>query len=185
MTFRQVAFALLLLTAGGAPGRGLAQTPADHPASFAGSITELPALGTLGPPRALYVAAYSSIRLGSGRGQLNFATTLGIHNTSQDRPLVLLRADYFDTSGTLIHRYVTDPIAIKPLGSVEAFVPVEDTRGGTGANFVVEWAAGGPVSEPLVEAVMIGSLGTQGYSLVSRGKPVEAGGSPSENRTHR
>jgi hypothetical protein len=126
------------------------------------------------------VAAYSSIRLGSGRGQLNFATTLGIHNTSQDRPLVLLRADYFDTSGTLIHRYVTDPIAIKPLGSVEAFVPVEDTRGGTGANFVVEWAAGGPVSEPLVEAVMIGSLGTQGYSLVSRGKPVEAGGSPSE-----
>jgi hypothetical protein len=73
------------------------------------------------------------------------------------------------TSGTLVHRYVPEPIAVRPLGSVEAFVPAEDTRGGTGANFVVEWAAEQPMPTPLIEAVMIGVTGTQGYSFVSRG----------------
>src|SRR4029077_4579502 len=56
--------------------------------------------------------------------------------------------------------------------SVESFVPAEDTRGGTGANFVVEWAASGQITEPLIEAVMIGTTGTQGYSFTSRGKTM-------------
>jgi len=76
----------------------------------------------------------------------------------------------FGTSGSLIRSYAPDPLVVRPLGTVEAFVPVEDTRGGSGANFIVEWAGEGPTTEPLIEAVMIGSSGTQGYSFVSRGK---------------
>ena len=91
----------------------------------------------------VYVAAYSTVRLGGGKGKVDLATTLTIHNTSEKSPLILLRADYFDTAGNLLHHYLPSPIAIRPLGSVETFVPAEDTRGGTGANFVVEWAAEG------------------------------------------
>jgi hypothetical protein len=153
-------------------GTALAQTPADHPASFRGSLVEPPSTHRLSIRQTVYVAAYSSIRLGSGRGKVDLATTLSIHNTSEEAVLVLLRADYFDTSGDLIHRYATEPIAVRPLGSVEAFVPAEDTRGGTGANFVMEWAAEQPIPTPLVEAVMMGLTGTQGYSFVSRGIPA-------------
>jgi hypothetical protein len=61
-------------------------------------------------------------------------------------------------------------VALKPLGTIEMFVANEDLRGGTGANFVVDWAADGPMSEPVVEAVMIGVLGTTSYSFVSQGR---------------
>jgi len=122
--------------------------------------------------QAVYVPAYSSIRLGSGKGKVDLATTLSIHNTSERTALIVLRADYFDTSGNLIRSYAPEPLVVRPFGTVEAFVPVEDTRGGSGANFIVEWAAEGSTVEPLIEAVMVGSSGTQGYSFVSRGKPA-------------
>ena len=148
-----------------------AQTAADHPASFTGSLAE-PSLEKMAIRHTVYVAAYSTIRLGSGKGKVDLATTLSIHNTSEERPLILLRVDYFGTTGNLLHRYLPSPIAIRPFGSVETFVPAEDTRGGTGANFVVEWAANGQITEPLIEAVMVGTLGAQGFSFTSRGKTM-------------
>ena len=149
-----------------------AQTAADSPAAFTGAITELPSLQILRTRHTVYVAAYSTLRLASGKQKVNLATTLVIHNTSEKTPLILLRIDYFDTAGKLLHRYLPDPVAIRPLGSAETFVPAEDTRGGTGANFVVEWAADGQITEPLIEAVMVGTIGTSGYSFTSRGKPM-------------
>ena len=138
-----------------------AQTAADSPAAFTGSLTELPSVERLRIRHSVYVAAYSTIRLASGKGKVDLATTLTIHNTSEKSPLILLRVDYFGTAGNLLHRYLAGPIAIRPLGSVETFVPAEDTRGGTGANFVVEWAADGQITEPLIEAVMVGTIGAQ------------------------
>ena len=149
-----------------------AQTAADHPAAFTGSLAELPSLERLRIRHSVYVAAYSTVRLGGGKGKVDLATTLIVHNTSEKSPLVLLRVDYFGTAGNLLHRYLAGPIAIRPLGSEETFVPAEDTRGGTGANFVVEWAAEGEITEPLIEAVMVGTLGAQGFSFTSRGKTM-------------
>ena len=120
----------------------------------------------------MYVAAYSTIKLASGKGKVNLATTLIIHNTSEKIPLILLRLDYFDTAGNLIQNYLTKPVAIRPLGSVQTFVPAEDTRGGTGANFIVEWAADGQIADPLIEAIMVGTRGAQGFSFTSRGKTM-------------
>jgi hypothetical protein len=148
-----------------------AQTPADYPAAFTNSLVP-PSLERVAIRRTVYVAAYSTVRLGSGKGKVDLATTLSIHNTSEELPLNLLRIDYFDTAGNLLHRYVPNPIAIRPFGSVQAFVPAEDTRGGTGANFVVEWSATGLITEPIIEAVMVGALGAQGFSFISSGKTM-------------
>ena len=41
-----------------------------------------------------------------------------------------------------------------------------------GANFIVEWSAEGLITDPLIEAVMVGSLGAQGFAFTSRGKPM-------------
>jgi hypothetical protein len=149
-----------------------AQTKADPQAAFTAPLTEVPALKSLRTRQTVYVAAYSTVRLGAGKGKVDLATTLTVNNTSETKPLILLRIDYFGTAGNLLHSYLAAPIAIRPLGSAETFVPAEDTRGGTGANFIVEWAADGQITEPLIEAVMIGTTGTQGYSFTSRGKTM-------------
>jgi hypothetical protein len=120
--------------------------------------------------RTVYVPAYPAIRIMSGRSRIDLATTLSIHNTSRDKSLLLERVDYHDTDGELIQGYLEEPVALKPLGTIEMFVAGEDRRGGTGANFVVDWAADGPISEPVIEAVMIGTQGNATYSFVSPGR---------------
>jgi hypothetical protein len=122
--------------------------------------------------RTVYVPAYSGIRVMSGRTRIDLATTLSIHNTSRDKPLILERVDYHNTEGELVQAHLEKPVALKPLGTIEIFVANADLRGGTGANFVVDWAADGVISEPVVEAVLIGVLGTTSYSFVSQGRPT-------------
>ena len=63
-------------------------------------------------------------------------------------------------------------MALKPLGTIEIFVADEDRRTGMGTNFVIDWAADGPISEPVVEVVMIGTQGNATYSFVSQGRPA-------------
>jgi hypothetical protein len=120
----------------------------------------------------IYVPAYSAIRAGSGRGRIELAATLSIHNTSREKPLLLERIDYHSTEGELVQDHLDRPVALKPLGTIEVFVANADLRGGTGANFLVDWAADGPISEPAVEAVMIGVQGTTSYSFVSQGRAI-------------
>jgi hypothetical protein len=122
--------------------------------------------------RTMYVPAYSTIRIMSGRSRVDLATTLSIHNTSRDKPLLLERVDYHNTDGGLIQTYLDEPVALKPLGAIEMFVAGEDRRAGMGANFVIDWAADGPISEPVIEAVMIGTQGNATYSFVSQGRPT-------------
>jgi len=148
-----------------------AQTADDYPTSFTGSLVE-PSLERVAIKGTVYVAAYSTVRSGAGKGKVDLATTLSIHNISTERPLNILRVDYFDTAGNLLHRYLSKPIGIRPFGTVEVFVPAEHTRGGTGANFVVEWTANARVPEPLIETVMIGSAGAQGIAFTSRGTNI-------------
>jgi hypothetical protein len=64
------------------------------------------------------------------------------------------------------------PIAVRPYGTVEVFIAADDVRGGTGANFLVGWAAPRPIAEPVIEAVMIGSVGTSGFSFATQGRGV-------------
>lgn len=147
---------------------------------FGSSLTEV----ALEVPRTVrgtvYVPAYASIRAGDGRSRIDLATTLSIHNTSRDRPLILERADYHNTEGELVQAYLAGPVALKPFGTVEMFVPRDDLRGGTGANFVVEWAAEGATSEPVIETVMMGSMGATSYSFVSQGRSVRMASSIDE-----
>ena len=68
--------------------------------------------------RTVYVPAYSTIRIMSGRSRVDLATTLSIHNTSRDKPLLLERIDYHNTDGGLIQAYLDEPVALKPLGTI-------------------------------------------------------------------
>jgi hypothetical protein len=151
-------------------GPALAQS-ADPLAGFRSSLVEVPDV-TRPVAGAIYTPAYASIRAGSGRAGLKLAATLSVHNTSEILPLVLERVDYFDTAGTLVQAYLSRPVAVRPFATVEFYIPEDDVRGGSGASFVVRWSAQVPIAEPMVEAVMIGTLGNLSYSFVSQGRPV-------------
>ena len=56
--------------------------------------------------------------------------------------------------------------------TIEVFIPATDVRGGTGANFVVDWAATGEIAEPAVEALMVGGIGAGHYAFISQGRPI-------------
>jgi hypothetical protein len=140
--------------------------------AFAGSLTAMPS-ENLGVSGAFYVPAYSSISMSQGKLRVDFSVTLSIHNASETRPLVLRRLAYFDTGGKMVENYLKAPVALKPFSTIEVFVPTTDVRGGTGANFVVDWAATGEIAEPVVEALMIGGLGSGHYAFISQGRPVK------------
>ena len=60
------------------------------------------------------------------------------------------------------------------MSSKDFVIPESDLSGGTGANFIVKWETQNKISAPVIEAVMIGSIGTKAFSFTSRGKEIEA-----------
>jgi hypothetical protein len=155
-------------------GAAALSPPIDFRTQFKDSITEMPELDGLTAKGIIYVPAYSRV-YGATSGAnklLELSTTLRIDNTSATKPLVLERIEYYDTHGKLVQSYIKDPIALRPFGTIEIVIPAEDDRGGVSANFIVTWAGAGPIAEPLVEAVMIGSQENTSYSFVSPGRPI-------------
>jgi hypothetical protein len=152
-----------------------AQTAPGIEQTFSGSLTAMPS-EILGVSGAFYVPVYSSVSISQGKVRADFSVTLSIHNASETRPLVLRRIAYFDTNGKMVENYLKAPVALKPFSTVEVFVPTTDVRGGTGANFVVDWAATGEIAEPVVEALMFGGLGSGHYAFISQGRPLKVVG---------
>lgn len=108
--------------------------------------------------RSLYLAIYSHLYHGDLDGRGNPSQTLlsahvSIRNTDARSTIKVVSARYYDTEGRLVKDYVPAPRTIKPLGTLELFVPHTDVSGGSGANFIIEWKADGPVNPPLAEAL--------------------------------
>jgi hypothetical protein len=140
--------------------------------TFANSLTAVPN-ENLAVSGAFYVPVYSSVSMSQGKLRADFAVTLSIHNASENKPLVLKRIAYFDTAGKLVESHLRVPIALKPFATIEVLIASADVRGGTGANFVVDWAATGEIATPVVEALMVGSVGAGHYAFISQGRPIK------------
>jgi hypothetical protein len=124
----------------------------------------------------IYVPIYSSIFYEDGRRTLELAATLSVHNVDPDRPLTLARADYYDTSGTLIKKYVDKPMTLKPLETKNIVIERSNTAGGPGANFLVAWESADEVSSPLIEAVMVNTASNLGIAFTTTGRVVRRSG---------
>ena len=81
----------------------------------------------------------------------------------------ILNADYYNTRGDNIRKYLKIPIYLKPLETAEIIIAEQDIEGGSGANFVFDWAIKNVKNPPLFEAVMISTSGQQGLSFSTRG----------------
>jgi hypothetical protein len=139
--------------------------------NFTASLTAMPT-ENLAVSGAFYVPVYSSVSMSQGKLRADFSVTLSVHNASETRPLVLKRIAYFDTSGKMVESYLKSPVALKPFATIEVFIAATDVRGGTGANFMVDWAATGEIAEPAVEALMVGGVGAGHYAFISQGRSI-------------
>ncbi len=101
---------------------------------------------------------------------MNLSATLSIRNTDLTNSIIITSVRYYDSDGKLIRQDIKSPVELKPLASTDFFIAADDTSGGSGANFIVEWVAEKTVYEPVIEAIMISTSSSQGISFVSPAK---------------
>ena len=125
--------------------------------------------------QTVYVPVYSHIFADDRYRDRPFllTATLSVRNTDPERPFTLRRVDYYDSEGALLQRYLQAPITLAPLASTHYIVPESEAKGGAGAKFLIEWQAPAAVSEPIIEAVMIGTKLQQGISFISTGRAIK------------
>jgi hypothetical protein len=102
----------------------------------------------------------------------DLTSTVSIRNISLSDTVYILTADYYNTIGENIRQYIQKPIYLKPLETLEIIIEEQDFEGGSGANFVFEWAKAKKKNPPLFEAVMISTYGQQGLSFTTRGVEI-------------
>ena len=120
----------------------------------------------------VYVPAYSHIYAKGGKPFL-LETTLSIRNSDPNEDITIASVRYYDTDGNLIKDYLKKPMLINPLATVEFLVAQKEIEGGSGANFIVEWASDTKVNQPVIEAVMIGIEGQTSISFVRTGIAID------------
>lgn len=108
---------------------------------------------------SVYIPIYSSIYVLSGERKQSLTATLSVRNTSEKDTLYVKNVDYYDSQGKLVKKYTNKPIYVTPLQTIEFIVDHEQDKGGTGANFIVNWGARATKMKPIIQAVMVGHHG--------------------------
>lgn len=116
-----------------------------------------------------YLSVYSEIYQFSDRQTYDLTATISMRNISSVDTVFIMKADYYNTHGDLIRSYIQKPVYIKPMETIEVVIGQEDKEGGTGANFIFDWAVKENTHEPIFEAVMISTSGQQGLSFTTQG----------------
>ena len=119
-----------------------------------------------------YLPVYSHIYHIQEHKAFDLTITISIRNISATDSIYILNADYYNTKGDKIRQYLEKPAYISPMETVEIIIAEKDKEGGSGANFVFDWAVKNPKNPPLIEAVMISTLDQQGISFTTRAVQV-------------
>lgn len=157
---------LILLTACTAPEKPI------EPATQLKAITLDNTVKIIGG-QTVYVPIYSRIYVRERDRTMELNSTLSIRNTDLIQPIIIASVNYYDSNGKLVRKFLKQPIELPRLASTNFIVSQEDTSGGSGASFVVEWVTQKQTSVPVIEAVMINADGNQGISLISPGRVIK------------
>ncbi len=120
-----------------------------------------------------YLSVYSQIYSQSEHKTHDLTATVSLRNVNTDDTIYINKAEYFNTNGSSIRTYFDQTIFIAPMETVEIVIDENDQEGGTGANFLFEWAIVPNSDEPFFEAIMISTSGQQGLSFTTQGKRIK------------
>jgi Protein of unknown function (DUF3124) len=124
--------------------------------------------------QSIYVPIYPYVFTADNAEPLNLAATLYVRNTDPSHSIIVTKVSYYHSGGKSLRDYLTGPIKLDSRASVDFFVKESDLSGGPSPSFVVEWASTETASDPVVEAVMIGTSGTQGISFTCPGRVIRS-----------
>ena len=119
----------------------------------------------------IYVPIYSDIYISKLDQKSLLSATLSIRNTSPADSLFVSTIDYYNTGGDLVKSFITHPIGLAPMATVNYVIEKEDTSGGSGANFIVKLNSDKDI-KPLIQAIMIGENGNKGFSFSTDGYSI-------------
>jgi hypothetical protein len=102
-----------------------------------------------------YLSTYSQIYSYTEHSTHDLTSTISMRNTSSVDSIYIISAKYFDTHGELIRTYFKKTIYITPLETIAIVIDELDKTGGTGANFIFDWAIKPTTTQPIFEGVML------------------------------
>lgn len=103
------------------------------------------------------------------------SATLSIRNTNFKKSSYINRIDYYSTDGELIKSYLTSPIKLPAMATLNYIVEKEEDKGGSGAKFIIEVEGVDDTVKPVIEAVMIGNFSNKSFAFSTQGVPVLEG----------
>lgn len=119
-----------------------------------------------------YVPIYSDIYTDRDNRKVLLSATLSVRNTTLKKSLYINKIDYYGTDGTFIKSYLTKPIELPAMATLNYIVEKEEDKGGSGANFIIEVEGIDETVKPVIEAVMIGNFSNKGFAFSTEGTPV-------------
>jgi hypothetical protein len=117
----------------------------------------------------IFVPGYALVR---GPGTVNLTTTLTIHNSDFKIPIIVTSVRCYDHTGKMIRDFIEESHSLEAMGSAEFILRPADSGANSAVNLIVDWKAEQLVNEPVVEAVMVGNLGTHGFAFVNSGRVI-------------
>ncbi len=120
-----------------------------------------------------YLSVYSQIYSRSESRTHDLTATVSLRNTGLTDSIYILKANYYNTKGDLIRTYFNSPEFIGPMETIQIVINEVDNEGGTGANFIFDWAVKANANDPLFDAVMISTSGQQGISFTAQGVRIQ------------
>jgi hypothetical protein len=122
--------------------------------------------------QTVYVPLYNAVRIGAQGSPFPLASTLCIRNADTVHSLTVLAVDYHGSDGKPLRRFLGAPMQLAPLAATDFFIKSTDMSGGLYPSFIVRWKSAAEVSEPVIEAVIVGDRSGQGISFISKGRII-------------
>jgi hypothetical protein len=125
--------------------------------------------------QTVYIPSYANVISGPPLYMVvPLRANLVIHNTDPSQAISIDRIDEYDTEGKKVSGYLTAPVILNPLGAMRVVVKESKKEAeGLGANFIIQWHAEQKVNEPIIDCLIIGSLGAQGFSFTTQGRIIK------------
>ena len=119
-----------------------------------------------------YLSIYSQIYSISQHKKYNLTAMASLRNTSITDTIYLYKANYYGTHGELLKTYIKKPVYLLPMETLDIVINEIDVSGGTGSNFIFDWKTPKDCPEPIFEAVMSSTVGSQGLSFTTQAKRI-------------
>lgn len=120
----------------------------------------------------IIVPAYSSVVYGNKEREINLATTLVIRNLDCEQSIIVHHVEYLNEHGKVVQHFLSQDAVLGPLASIRFVVPEKNEEGGVSPSFLIRWDAKELVIPPMAQAVMVGTMSSQGLSLLTEGYAI-------------